>query len=303
MSVVYNGAGSLVSATTGAGTRVGIFSSTNANPIVVSTISAHGFNTGDTVEIEGHATNTTANTLSQITVVDTKHFSLNGVAGVGVGGSTGYAINYELLPAVTLPAGGELLDPGVVGAFAEGLANTAPYLYRASGKYKLYNVYTASSLSFLGNITTSGTTNTSFATITNGTALLSFSTPAPVVQTNDYLKITLTGAVLSIASSATNDVAYAIGLSITGFAGGAYQQLSAVSGTGGQAMQFATSTVTNVNIAPITLVGTVVVPSLGTTVGATFNVGIGSALNAASPSTTVAFYGPWNLIVEHYRPN
>ena len=141
MAIVYNGQGSLVSPTVGVGTRVQIFSSTSTSPVVVSTVTAHGFNTGDTVEIEGHTINTPADRVSQITVIDSKHFSLNGTTGFVAGGSTGYAIDYELQPAIVLPAGGDLVDPGTVQAFAEGLANTAPYLYRASGKYRLHNVY------------------------------------------------------------------------------------------------------------------------------------------------------------------
>jgi hypothetical protein len=143
MATVYNGNGSLVSATSGAGNRTAINSSTNAAPIAVSA-TAHGYNTGDSVEIEGHLTNTAANGFWQITRIDANTFSLNGSTGNGVGGATGYSIGYELQPAYTIPAGGELLDPGVSGALFEGIANVAPWLYRAAGKFKIYNYYQSS---------------------------------------------------------------------------------------------------------------------------------------------------------------
>jgi hypothetical protein len=66
---------------------VTITSSTNANPIVVTT-PAHGYTTGDTVEIVGHLVNTSAVGGWIITVLTTTTFSIP-VAGVGVGGATG----------------------------------------------------------------------------------------------------------------------------------------------------------------------------------------------------------------------
>lgn len=66
---------------------VAITSSTNANPIVVTT-PAHGYTTGDTAEILGHTVNTSANGGWIVTVLTTTTFSIP-VAGVGVGGATG----------------------------------------------------------------------------------------------------------------------------------------------------------------------------------------------------------------------
>jgi hypothetical protein len=67
---------------------VAISSSTNANPIVVTTAAAHGYTTGDTVAIVGHLVNTSAVGGWIITVLTTTTFSIP-VAGVGVGGATG----------------------------------------------------------------------------------------------------------------------------------------------------------------------------------------------------------------------
>jgi hypothetical protein len=67
---------------------VAISSSTNANPIVVTTAAAHGYVNGDTVEILGHLVNTAANGGWIVTNLTSTTFSIP-TAGVGVGGATG----------------------------------------------------------------------------------------------------------------------------------------------------------------------------------------------------------------------
>jgi hypothetical protein len=76
-----------------------ISSSTNATPIVV-TATSHGFTNGDLVFIDGHLTNTAANGFWKIANVATNTMELtNPVSGAnttgnGVGGATGYVVNY-----------------------------------------------------------------------------------------------------------------------------------------------------------------------------------------------------------------
>lgn len=76
-----------------------IVSSTNATPIVI-TSTAHGFANGDLVFIDGHATNTAANGFWKIANQAANTFELtNPVSGAnavgnGVGGATGYCVNY-----------------------------------------------------------------------------------------------------------------------------------------------------------------------------------------------------------------
>jgi hypothetical protein len=55
---------------------------TNANPIVVAS-AAHGLASGQVVNLASVGGNTNANGTHTITVVDSDHFSLNGVAGNG----------------------------------------------------------------------------------------------------------------------------------------------------------------------------------------------------------------------------
>lgn len=76
-------------------TPVAVTSSTDATPIVV-TATAHGFSTGDLVQIIGHTTNTAANGLYRVTRLTANTFSLqdkdsgDDIAGSGGGaGSSG----------------------------------------------------------------------------------------------------------------------------------------------------------------------------------------------------------------------
>jgi hypothetical protein len=69
------------------GSPVSIVSSTNANPIVLTT-GTHGLSTGAVVVVAGHAVNTAANGAWTATVLTTTTFSIP-VLGNGVGGATG----------------------------------------------------------------------------------------------------------------------------------------------------------------------------------------------------------------------
>jgi hypothetical protein len=72
------------------GAPVAISSSTNANPVVITTSSAHGLSTGSVVEVSGHAVNTAANGAWTATSISSTTFSIP-VVGNGAGGATGQA--------------------------------------------------------------------------------------------------------------------------------------------------------------------------------------------------------------------
>jgi hypothetical protein len=67
---------------------VNIASSTNANPSVITTAAAHGYTSGDVVEILSHLVNTNANGTWVVTVLSTTTFSIP-QPGNGVGAATG----------------------------------------------------------------------------------------------------------------------------------------------------------------------------------------------------------------------
>jgi hypothetical protein len=65
-------------------------SSTNTNPIIVTTCTPHCVSTGDQITIAGHLVNTNANGTFVATVIDYLNFSIP-VGGNGVGAQTGAA--------------------------------------------------------------------------------------------------------------------------------------------------------------------------------------------------------------------
>ena len=82
------------------GPPLSIIGATNAIPIVITTSAAHGYRSGNRVQIAGVVGNTAANGNWYITVVDSTHFSLDNSAGNGaytVGGtSTRLATSHNL---------------------------------------------------------------------------------------------------------------------------------------------------------------------------------------------------------------
>ena len=72
------------------GPAVSIASSTNANPVVVTSASAHGLAVSDWAEITGHAVNTALNGVWQVSAVSGLTFTVPAV-GNGIGVATGYS--------------------------------------------------------------------------------------------------------------------------------------------------------------------------------------------------------------------
>jgi hypothetical protein len=144
MPTTYAGNGTIPSPTSGASRIVPIVAVTTVAGGWQVEATAHGFNTGDTVDIEG--TGAIDHTFT-ITVVDANDFLLNGTSGSGPysQGAQGYCIDYQVLPAVSLPDNGtDLVDATVAGAVWEAGQNTQPWLYRRLGKYRLYDMYMGS---------------------------------------------------------------------------------------------------------------------------------------------------------------
>lgn len=144
MSTVYNGAGT-VPVPTGNG-FFAISSTTHTTPITVNTTIAHGFFTGDTVEIEGADDPAIQNELNEgglwiITVTGANSFQLNGSAGTLAGGAHGYVYDYEVQPAFQIPAPGEAASMTTLGPVMQGIINAIPFLYRLLGRRRTHQTY------------------------------------------------------------------------------------------------------------------------------------------------------------------
>lgn len=228
MSTIYTGNGTLPTPTVANQVRQAIASSTNATPIVITTSAAHGFNTGDTVLIEGHSTNTNANGLWVITVTSTTTFQLNGSSGNGVGGATGYAIDYEVQPAFTIPSDGDLIQASSVNPTFEGLANLSPFLYMRTGRWRLHNIYHKANYGGLnpgatyvtGTITSTSAAQLSPTFAIDGTYDLIAGGYTPVVANTDVLIADVTTSVEAIDPSVNgitvDKLVFSLGWSLSG---------------------------------------------------------------------------------------
>jgi hypothetical protein len=219
MSSTYNANGTLVSATNGQ-TQVPIASSTNptAFPYVIQTSFAHGYNSGDYVEIEGHLVNTGVNGRWTITVIDSTHFSLNGTAGGGGsgGGATGYCVDYSMTPTVTFPADGELITAAVANSPVEASLNVGPWLYRMAGRYRLLNIYETSNGSTANPPVWDNEGSwsaTSYTTITHGADL--FTGLNVATQATDLFHVTWS-FMASLPSVGTGNAFVTLGFNVNG---------------------------------------------------------------------------------------
>lgn len=277
---LINGNGTVPAATSGYTTHA-IMSSTNAAPIAVTFTGSHGFNEGDTIEVEGHATNTAANGQWQVHITGAATLQLVGSTGNGVGGATGYAVDYSLNPLIQVGDDGDGASALNLNTPYEGLFNFVPYLYRRVGNYRLYDV---KSLTGGTLFTTTATTALNSSTWTDlGITPLAGNR---YVQQNDILRFGFFSTVSSTGSAPT--VAVAFGLNVNG--GGA--SVLATSALGFN--PFASSV-----IAPMTLAFDLVYPVPG--IALPYAISIMGLSASATPSITLS--GPWQLQIRHYRSN
>lgn len=115
-------------------TALSILSSTNATPIVVTTSTVHGLQTGQVVMVNGHLLNTNANGLRLVTVLTTTTFSLQSVAGASIpttgviGGATG-TVQSLALPGIDMPQDAVTnIDAASVNVPFEALADMTAWL-------------------------------------------------------------------------------------------------------------------------------------------------------------------------------
>ncbi len=116
---------------------VNIASSTNANPIQITTTSAHGLSAGDYVDITGHQTNTAANGIFPVLAVQSAtQFTIN-ATGNGVGGATGQ-VQPLTIGGAQIPS--DLTDPmnaASVNVPLNANLDRSAFLAVTTGKYKL----------------------------------------------------------------------------------------------------------------------------------------------------------------------
>ena len=222
MSTNYSGtaantAGSLPAA-------VNIASSTNANPIVIETSTAHGLSTGATVDVVDHESNLPANGVWPATVIDTTHFSIPVAGAIGT-------VNPLVLGApAPIPSDGDLQAAVSVNVQFCRLADQTAFLGGATGAYKLAQRVIAGKAA-------GGATGTSWCqTNTTVNAYQNFQQSAADilwgttgVQVGDIVEAEFSGTMeIQYASVATFNpvVSLAYGIADYGVAPGSYTQIA-----------------------------------------------------------------------------
>lgn len=128
-----------------------IIGATNASPIVVQTGAAHGFSTGDTVDVAGVGGNTAANGEWTIVKVDATHFSLTGSTGSGAYTSGGTATDVSLTPGTVVPSDGDDETGASVATPFELALNRTQFLNQRIGAFKLISMANAPVSLSVGN--------------------------------------------------------------------------------------------------------------------------------------------------------
>jgi hypothetical protein len=123
---------------------VNIVSSTDTNPIIV-TATAHNLTQGDSIVINEHATNTSANGTwagaNAPTITGVNTFTIP-VAGVGVGGATGYVQSQAAGGTFAIPSDGDTENAMSVNVAFEALADRAAFLMTATGALRFMSIST-----------------------------------------------------------------------------------------------------------------------------------------------------------------
>lgn len=261
------------------GPRIAIASSTNAGPIHVIFSSAHGAQSGDWCQIEGHAVNSAANGFWPVQKVSSTELILLGSLGNGVGVATGYG-------SIVSKVGGG--NPRFDGDVIKAYRDPVPRVQLAAGRLALLDVYDVT----VATNTWGGVPNSTTVWAIVGDNALSLPSPVPQLQTGDVLDIDMRGAIaLTGSGSSPSNGFFTIGVKTNG--GG----LVAIPGS---KVAFREPTASALSV-PCALRARYVASGPATS----FDVGV-MGINDTTPDVAMNFLfgigGTAKVIVEHWRP-
>jgi hypothetical protein len=121
---------------------VTIVIATNTSPIVLSCAGPHSLTTGDTVDVEGVATNLNANGIWPVVVTGLSTLTLTGSVGTAVG-SGGTLQNLAAGATITIPSDGDADAAATFDPPFSGLADRTAKNSLNVGGYKLVKIVTA----------------------------------------------------------------------------------------------------------------------------------------------------------------
>lgn len=283
MSSTYNGNGNNPASVNPS--PVAIASSTNASPIAITTATPHGYVTGDTVQVVGHQTNTTANGLWVIAVTGASTFTLTGSTGTAVGGATGVCFDYAVGPLVTLPADGDLADAASVNVPNESFADFMPWTNQRLGSLNLHAIYSANNFTAVGTTISSTSPVAATWTVATGLGTLLSAQDDRYLASGDVLELLLTA---TVAVPSAQEYAVAIGIA---YNGGSF---SPVQGT------VVSSSNANASAMSVPVASSAVITS-GYTANDRFDVAI--MVNRPGVSGTIDLLTGYSVVVRHLRSN
>ena len=267
--------------------RKAIVTTTNATPIKVE-VTGHGWNTGDTVEIEG-AQDPNADGTWKVTFFDANHVTLNGSVGTLAGGAQGTASNWTTLPNSTMFDDGDAVDATTLGSPVENVTNFVPYSTMRAGRWRLVDIYYASHIDAVNPLagtawSTTALPGTGVWVRAQNNPLLTYSVP-PISLVNDVFDVTLTTTFVQTAGAGSIPIA-------CGFMGPA-GFLYTVPGS-----EFLLPL--NYN-GPVTVRGTLIASTAAPVTIGLFNFGF--ALFDLAAGGTVDLRSDWQIMVRHMRAN
>ena len=307
---------------------VRIDSTSNTTPVVVTTDTAHGFYSGDTVELEGCSS---LSGVQVITVTGAETYTINNSTAPGwVGGSTnGYCADYEVQPAYQVPNPGEPASMATLAPILQGLMNADTWLYRRTGKRRTHQVFYGAPAGAPvaynqwvdsgwpdGNANAACITASHVYTIPETAVGLSALTsdllnvqPAST-NTNDELDISYSGSCL-LASGLSGNISGFMSLTLSdgtstvtaatllenGYPGGIAMIGGTVAAAAIPQQSFVLRTVVSVKAISSYL------PNLLTGAGGHLSIGLAFVPSQSDASAVLYMVGPANLIVIQRRPN
>ena len=118
-----------------------VLDATNAVPIEVQTVAAHGYGDNDTVVVSGVTGNTAANGTWKITLVAADKFSLDGSTGNGAYAGGGDTVDVSLTPQIPIVDDGDPRNAASVDGAFEKLADRVQFV--ALLAHTIEDVFTA----------------------------------------------------------------------------------------------------------------------------------------------------------------
>lgn len=273
---------------------VNIASSTNTNPIVITTSGAHGLPTLDQAyaDISGHAVNTNANGVWPATVLSPTTFSIP-KAGNGVGAATGTVQSLQLGASSAIPSDGDAENAASVDVALGTLFDQTAFLAQATGQYKLVSTTVLQ----VNDANAAGTTAWGSGNVVGAQAWTTTGVinPAntPTVIGGDLVRVRLTSTAQTFSDGVGgHSVQYSLGFNVTA-PGAGVGSAAKITGSG----QTVYVDVSKITYAPLDLTGVI---QVGPSVAGTLRI-YGAVSGFVNGTVLAEWIGDYTLTIQVWR--